>query len=141
MDMSLLLSVNYFAIIVSAIIYFLIGSLWFSTLFGSLWTQELQRHNVVIKEPTTREILSKMLQTFLANIITAYAMAVLVTMTGSTTILSGLFLGILAAVGCAATTLGAVFTWESRSLKLFLIDIGYPALGIIASAILLSVWQ
>jgi hypothetical protein len=141
MDMSLIASVNHLAVIVSAIVYFLMGSLWFSTLFGSLWVQELKNHNVVIKQPSTGDLTAKMLQTFLANIVTAYAMAFLVIMTGSTTLLSGLFLGILTAVGFAATTLGGVFTWESRSLKLFLIDIGYPALGIIASAILLSVWQ
>lgn len=77
----------------------------------------------------------KMLLTFDANIITSYAMACLVVMTGSTTVLSGLILGIMGALGFAVTTLALVY----RSLRLFLIDSGYPVLGIIITAVLLSV--
>jgi hypothetical protein len=67
--------------------------------------------------------------------------ACLVAMVASTTINSGFLLGCILALGIAATTLASVFLWESKSLRLFLIDLGYPALGIIIASLLLSVWR
>ena len=141
MGLIFLSQINYFAVAAAAAVYFLLGSLWFSTLFGSIWAQELKEHKVIIQEPTPSDLLSKMIQSLLANILTAFAMACLVILTGSTTLISGLFLGIIAAIGFAATTLASVFTWENRSVKLFLLDIGYPVLGIVATAIILSLWH
>jgi hypothetical protein len=141
MDFSFLASINYLAVAVSSIVFFLLGSLWFSALFGSIWAQELKRHNVTIQQPTPRNVSIKMILTFAANVLASFAMAKLVILTGSNTLASGLTLGIITTLGFAVTTLASVFIWESRSLKLFLIDIGYPALGIIAAAIILSVWR
>ncbi len=141
MDFTMFSHVNYGAVVVSAVIFFILGSLWYSVLFRSSWLQELKRHNIVIKEPTKNSLLIKMLLTFGANLLASYAMACLVIMTGSTTVQSGLMLGIITALGFAATALGLVFIWESRSLRLFLIDSGYPALGIIITAALLSFWK
>jgi len=141
MDFSFFSYVNYGAVLVSAVVFFMLGSVWFSTLFGRMWVAELQRHNVIIKAPTTAALCTKMVLTFAANLLAAWCIALLVNMTGSTTAASGLQLGVIVVLGCAITTLASVFVWESRSLKLFLIDIGYPAVGIIASAIILSVWR
>ena len=141
MNLTILFSINYLAIAVSSVVFFILGSVWFSGLFRSAWTKELQHHNVIIKEPTTADLITKMLLTFAANILASVAMAFLVIMTGSASFQSGLLLGIIAALGFALTTLGSVFIWESRSLKLFLIDVGYPMLGIITSAIILSLWS
>lgn len=141
MDFSFLNHINYAAVAASSIIFFAIGSLWFSTLFSSLWVEELQQHNITIKKPTTKVLAIKMWLTFSANILASIAMAYLVLVTGSTTVQSGLHLGIIVAFGFAVPTLASVFVWENRSLKLFLIDVGYPVVGIIATAVLLSVWH
>lgn len=140
MDLNILTHINYFSVLISAIIYFLIGSLWFSTLFGHIWSKELEKHNTIIKKPTTSQLLEKMAITFGSNILTSLAMAYLTKATGSNTIVSGLILGVITSIGFAATTMATTFSWESRSLKLFLIDIGYPVLGIISSSIILSLW-
>ena len=139
--MGFLLPINYVAVVVASVVSFIIGLVWFSGLFGSIWAEELKNHNVEIKEPSQSELAIKMLLTFAANLITSIALAYIVSLTGSTSVLSGVTLGVLAAIGLAGTTLSSVFVWESRSIKLFLIDFGYPALSIIASAIILSVWH
>jgi Protein of unknown function (DUF1761) len=117
-----------------------VGSLWFSALFGATWTEELKRHNVILQKPSQSSLMGKMIATFIMNIIMSYAMALLVVMTNSTTLVSGLLLGLIVSIGFAAPTLASVFLWESRSLRLFFIDLGYPTLGIILSAMILSVW-
>lgn len=141
MDYSFLTSINYVAVIVCAVAIFFTGSVWFSALFGKIWVHELSRHNVTIQAPSSAQLALCMGLTFLQNNIMAFAMACLVALTHSTTFESGLILGIIAALGFAAPAIGGVFTWEIRSVKLFLIDAGYPVVGIIVSAIILSVWR
>lgn len=141
MYFSFLFQINYIAVLVSSCIFFALGSAWFSALFRSMWIQELQQHTIVIKEPTTSNLVIKMLLTFGANFIASFAMACLVIIAHSTTVISGLSLGIIIAFGFAATSIGSVFIWEDKSLKLFLIDAGYPIFGIIIAAVLLSVWR
>jgi len=142
MDINFVHHINYFAVAGAAFVYFIIGSIWYSPLLMSdMWIEELKHHQVTIKTPTSAALFGKMLITFTAALISAFAMACLVIMTSATTWQSGLLIGILSSMGFAGTTLATAFIWESRSFKLFLIDIGYPILGIISSAMLLSIWR
>jgi hypothetical protein len=141
MNFAFVADINYLAVAVSAIIFFFLGSLWFSALFRKSWVTELGRHNVIIKEPAKNVLFRNMVLTFIANIVASLGMACLVDMTDSTTLESGVLLGLIAALSFAATAVGGIFIWENRSVKLFLIDVGYPFVGIIALGIILSIWR
>ncbi|HEV2601789.1 MAG TPA: DUF1761 domain-containing protein [Candidatus Babeliales bacterium] len=141
MDFTILSQVNYAAVAVCSLIFFFLGSMWFGAFFGSMWIAELAKHNVIITPPTKAELLTKMGLNFLKNTIIALSMACLVVLVGSKTVMSGLHLGLLVAFGFAASTMADVFIWEGRSVKLFLIDSGYQIVGIILSAVILSIWS
>ncbi len=141
MDLNFLSQINYLAEATCTIIFFFLGAIWFSALFAKAWVHELSLHNVTITEPSKNKILSNMFLTFINNYIIVFAIACLVIMTNSTTLQSGLMLGCILAFGFSATAIGGVFLWEGRSVKLFLIDAGYQIIGIITSAIILSVWR
>ena len=132
-----LASINFVAVFVSAIIYFILGSLWFTVLFGRAWAQE----NNFTAEPTILQMIFKMGTTFFGNFVASLSMALLVHTTYSATLLSGLELGLIVATGFAATTIGIAYVWVGRSIKISLIDIGYPSVGIVISAIILSLWR
>ena len=132
---------NYWAVLVAAAAYFVIGSLWFSALFGNIWSKEVEKHGTKIKEPTGKEIGVKLIQTFAGNLIAATAIAILVSLAGISTWSAGLELGLICGIGFAAAVIVIAYTWESRSFKLMAIDFGYPVVGITACAIILSVWK
>jgi formate/nitrite transporter FocA (FNT family) len=132
---------NYWAILTAAAAYFVVGSLWFSLLFGNTWSKEVAKYGVQIKEPTGKEISQKMIQTFIGNIIGALAIAILVYLTGISGWSAGLKLGLLCGFGFAASAIVIAYTWESRSFKLMAIDFGYPVVGFTACAIILSLWK
>lgn len=129
------------AVAVSAITMFLLGAIWFSVLFSKSWVAELKHHNVLLKAPSHNKLMMSMGLTLLQNSVVAFAMACLVSMTGSSLFESGLTLGLVVACGFSASAIGGVFIWEDRSLKLFLIDSGYQVVGVVASAIILSLWR
>lgn len=141
MDFSLFSQINYAAVAVSAVAFFMIGSMWFGAFFGKIWVAELERHNTVIKEPTRAALFAKMGLNLLKNSIIALAMAYLVLLSGSTTFTSGLLLGLFVACGFAAPAMADIFIWEGRSKVLFVIDSGYQIVGITLSAIILSLWR
>jgi hypothetical protein len=138
---SFLSHANYWAIAVSAISYFILGSLWFSLLFGKLWSNEVQKHRINIKDPAKNEIALKMLQTFLGNLFAAFSIAYLIYITGIANWKAGLRMGLLCGLGFAAAAICIAYTWESRSLKLLLIDCGYAVVGITLCGIILSIWH
>lgn len=133
--------VNFWAILTAAAAYFVVGSLWFSLLFGNMWSKEVEKYGVKIKEPTGKEISQKMIQTFIGNVIAALAIAVLIYLTGISGWSAGLKLGLLCGLGFAASAIFIAYTWESRSFKLMAIDFGYPVVGFTACAIILSLWK
>lgn len=134
-------STNYWAVIVSGLMYWILGAIWFSALFGNIWGAELEKHGVKIKEPSKQELLAKFVQTFVLNLIVAFGVAFIVFVAHSSTILSGFKLGLFTGICFSASTIGVAYTWEGRSLKLFIVDCGYPVLGITLSAVILSLWR
>jgi hypothetical protein len=138
---SFLSHANYWAIGVAALAYFILGSLWFSVFFGKIWSAEVQKHGVTIKEPEKKEIGMKMLQTFLGNLIASFSIAYLVYACGISRWQSGLKLGLLCGVGFAAAGISIAYVWESRSIRLLSIDCGYAILGITLSGIIITLWH
>ncbi len=132
---------NYWAIVVAAVAYFMLGSLWFSALFGSVWSKEVEKHGVKINEPAKGDIAKKMLQTFIGNAIAAFSIAYIVFISGSDTWLTGAALGLLCGIGFAAVGISIAYTWESRSAKLLAIDCGYAITGITICGIIVSAWH
>lgn len=134
-------SINLLAVLTSAVIYFFLGALWFSVLFGRAWALELEKQNIFIKEPTAAQLMIKMGTTFIGNCIASLSMALLVQATNSVSLVSAVELGLLVAIGFAATTMSTSYVWIGKPIKGSLIDIGYPVVGIMSSAVILSLWR
>lgn len=132
---------HYLAILVAALAYFILGSLWFSALFGKTWSAQMAKQGIVIKEPEKGQIAKKMLQTFIYNLIAAFSIAYLVFISGSYSWLSGLKMGVLCGLGIATMGICIAYTWESRSFKLVAIDAGYAVVGMAICGTILAAWH
>jgi hypothetical protein len=138
---SFLSQANWWAIIVSALVYFVLGSVWFSALFGKLWMAEIGRHGITIKEPEKKQIGMKMVRTFIYNLVAAFAIAYLIYISGSYRWLAGLKMGVLCGLGIASMGICIAYTWESRSTKLVMIDCGYAIVGMTICGAILAAWH
>jgi hypothetical protein len=133
--------VNLWAILVATLAYFFLGSLWFSVLFGGVWSKEVERLGILIKDPPKSTIAAKMFQTFFGNLIAAFSMGYLVYVSHCYNWIAGLKLGLLCGIGFAAVAMIIAYTWESRSFKLQSIDTGYAVFGITLCGIILAAWR
>ena len=76
----------------------------------------------------------------IASILIALTLALFVEATGAKGI-DGLTLGVIAGIGFVATTLGSMSAFEKRSLKLYMINTGYPVIMFAIIGALLGYWQ
>ena len=135
-------AVNILAVIVAGIVYWLLGAVWFSLLFGKTWANELERHGVKLKEGAkTGNMAFQFIGTFVMEVIVALGCAFLTWYFDTTNIMQAVKLGLGVGICFAAIPMMIAYSWESRPIKLVLIDVGYPVLGIIVSTIILTLWR
>lgn len=131
-------SVNILAVVVSGIVYWLLGAVWFSMIFGKTWGSELENHGVKISDSNMG---GKFAGTFIMEVIVALGCAFLVWSIDTTNLIQAVKLGLGTGICFAALPMMIAYTWESRPMKLVLIDVGYPIVGITVSMIILSLWR
>ena len=116
------------------------GALWYSpVLFAKPWMAANGFTEEGIKEAggaTKGYVVS-----VIVSVVVALAIASLAQAAGSDTAIKGLVLGLLAGVGFVATTAGVSYIFESRPLKLYLINAGYPVVSFALMGLLIGSWQ
>jgi hypothetical protein len=134
------LVMNFWAILAAAIAFWLLGSIWFSVLFKKPWQSGMARLGLKIQKPNSSEMQRKFVASFLLNIIQAWGMAVLISNFEIMTVHPAVCLGLLVGVCFAGASMACKSLWGNHGLKLTLIDVGYPIVGFVISAIILALW-
>lgn len=134
-------SLNYLAIIVGIIINQAIGAAWYSAL-GKPWMAGvgLTMEDVEAMKGTARQWYPFVVAAVSALVFTV-GLAVVIQGMGAEGVVDGLILGLLAAIGFIATSYATTYSFEGRSLKIFLINTGYPVISYAIIGVLLAVWQ
>ncbi len=133
---------NWLAIVVAAIAYFALGSVWFSMLFGKQW---MALNNIPEPTPETKEQMKKMMlplmiKSLLMGIVLAIAVAFMVMALRIGNCVPGIKLGlVLSAIGVIPLVMADMYL--IKPLKLWFIDAGYHIIGITLMSIIVSVWH
>ena len=129
--------VNILAVIVSSVIYFILGAAWYSpVLFAKPWMNALGK-----KEEDFQASPLNFISTFIAILITVYVLALFLVLTNANSLISGGFVGVVAGIGFVLTTCGINSVYDGRPVKLVLITSGYHILGLTVSGIILGLWN
>jgi len=128
---------NFAAVAVAALLSFALGGLWYSPLlFAKSWLKECG-----LTEEQTRQ--ASMARVFglaaLAALVMAFNLAAFIGPKASLGF--GLFAGAAAGIGWVAMSLGVIYLFEQRSLRLWLINSGYQVLSYTLMGGLLGVWK
>lgn len=116
MDLSQL---NYVAIVAAAALTFVLGGLWYSPiLFARAWMREAG-----LSQQQTRQ--ANMARVFALSAIASLVMA----------------FNLAAFIGWVAMSLGVIYLFEQRSLKLWLINSGYQVASYTVMGGILGVWK
>jgi hypothetical protein len=141
----LVLQVNYLAVIVAAIVIFVLGGLWYSpVLFAKRWIALQGRTEEQMRADAASANMPVMyLMAFITSLIIAWAMAVLANAfpptPGANGVMRGVTLGLFCWFGFVLPTTFATSLFSMKPRQLWLIDAGYNLVSfVIAGAIILG---
>ena len=139
MNTSLFTDMNWLAIAVATIVYFFLGAIWYTALFGKKW---IQYQKINVNDPNMKEGSGViMFMSFLLMAIAVICIALLVERMQLTQALSGIKLGLLTGLGFAITAISISYLYVKKPLGLHFIDGGYHLAGHIAAGVILCLWQ
>lgn len=130
-------SVNMFAVLVAAVVSFLVGSLWYSPLlFGDVWMKLAGIKKTKKKVPY---MWLRFLFYFVGILVMSFVLAQMLLFMAAGTVLEGLLTAFWLWLGfIAPITLGGIL-WERKPIMLFVLNNAYNliSLGILSTIIVL----
>jgi hypothetical protein len=129
---------NPWAILVSALILWLLGAVWYSpALFAKPWMAAL---NITPTGPK-KGLAAGMISSFLGDLLLSFALLHVILWSGAATGFAGAFVAFVCWLGFFAATQFPQGVYEGRPTRLFWINNGYWLLGLTLSGALMAVWQ
>lgn len=141
MVLDFLIDVNWLAVVVATVAWFLLGAIWYAPpVLGRPWMRaagiEMPAEG---QGPGPAIYLTPLVAYFVAVVATA----ILAEAVGATSFVDGVGLGLVVGIGYALT-LGAValtFDRKPQPVVLFLINGAFNVLGLVVAAVIVSVWR
>jgi hypothetical protein len=132
----MILDINWLAVLVAAIVTFVLGGLWYGPLFGKVWrTAEGQAE----PEPGHRKHPALVYGlSFVLMLIAAAALAI--TVGPDPTVVRAVGAGLIIGVGWVATSFGVNYLFAGRRLALFAVDAGYNIVLFAAMGLVLALF-
>jgi len=132
---------NYVAILVSAVVYFLVQAVWY-TVFKSQYVAALQRSTAEIQQMQQHgNTPLPYFVAFVCNLIFAYVLSWAILRSGSATLIKWALTGAVFAIGFVATSTLTQYMFEQRSVELFEINSGAALVGAILMGAILGAWK
>jgi hypothetical protein len=132
-----LTQINYAAVVVAALSSFVIGGIWYSPLlFSKLWMKEAHVEEETARNSNKVKIFGI---SFILTLIISFNLAAFLGPDAG--LVWGITAGALAGIGWVAASLGIIYLFEMKSLKLFLINAGYLAIMFIVAGGIIGAWQ
>ena len=134
------IQVNYVAVLVCAVVTFLLGGLWYSpVLFAKRWVALVGLTEEQMKKggsPTMYVI------GFLSGLISCYLLAHFFQFSGVSTLIDGAMVGFVCWVGfTGATTYNNQVNFVGKPVTLWAIDSGYNLVSFVVSGAVFAIWK
>lgn len=130
-------TLNWIAVIATTFLSFIIGSMWYSPiLFGKQWQIEAGVSDEKLKNGNMGVIFGG---AFILIFISMFNLAMFLGPKADITF--GLIAGFLTGFGWVATSIGVLYLFERRSLKLFFINAGYHIISFTISGAIIGIWK
>lgn len=133
-------TVNYLAVLVSAIAAMVVGFLWYGPLFGKLWIGLMGITKKQMEEGKKKGMGKSYAILFVSSLVFAYILAHFVKYLSAATVGDAISAAFWIWLGFIATiALGSVL-WEGRPWKLYFLNVAYQFVALAIQAIILTLW-
>jgi Protein of unknown function (DUF1761) len=138
------ISINYLAVLVSAIAAIAIGYVWYGALFGKAWMRMTGLTPESMKSMKMTP-LAAIVGGLITSLLMAYVLAHAIVFGGAYTQIFGVTGGLMGAfyywLGFAVPLTAGVFLWEGKSWKLWALHASYYLVTLLAMGAILGGWS
>jgi hypothetical protein len=129
--------VNYLAVLVAAVAYYVLGALWYSpALLGKQWMAASGMTEEKARQGNPGLIFGA---SFLLELVAAFVLAMFIG--ADATLFLGVQMGFLVGFFWVSTGLGVIYLFERRSLRLWLLNAGCMTVAFTVMGGILGVWR
>jgi len=131
---------NYAAVVVCAVVYWLLGYLWFDLLFSKPWMalEDMSAAQTSVANPVW---IGPLILTFFLNLLIAFVLAQVCIWRNANTASRGAAIGILLWLGIVGPIAYTTSMYEMRSKQLFALNEFYPLVGLCLMGAILGAWK
>lgn len=125
--------INYFAVCIAALVYFIFGALWYAPFaFGHRWTKHEEETKEVHKVP---HLLVSYICEFILNLIMAFVLAFFIEFSQAENYTDAFVVALWIWIGFVATTHFSAVLWSRKSVKSFFIHATFILAGLLLMSI------
>lgn len=130
-------SLNYVAVIVAGLVFWILGGIWYARpVFGARWMALVN----VSEEEARKRAMMGLIVALIMSIVVAFFLAIVLQAMGAVTITDGIIGALLVWIGfMAIPAIGNLF-FEKRPVSLYGINQSFALIGFILMGVILGVW-
>jgi hypothetical protein len=132
------MKVNYAAIVVCAVVYWLLGALWYGFLFAKPY---VALENLTAEQLKAASPVLPYIVTFLLNLLIAFVLAQICIWRNANTAARGGALGILLWIGFVGPITLTTYMYEMKPMGLFAINQFFSLVGLFLMGLILGAWK
>jgi hypothetical protein len=133
------IEINYWAVLVAALINMVIGMLWYSKLlFGSTWLQAINKSEAEIKASSTSLLY---LTSTVSALIMAFVLAHILSLIGANDLVAGIEGAFWLWLGFVFTTNLVSSLFEGKSKQVYWIYVSYQLVSLLIMSVVLTLWK
>jgi cation transport ATPase len=127
---------NYAAVFVSAIVYWILGAVWFGVLFSKPW---MALEHVTQEQASMKSVLPYVIS-FALNLLIAFVLAQICIWRNANSAGRGAAVGVLVWIGFLGPVTYTTYMYEMRPKELFAINEFYSLVGLCLMGAILGAW-
>ena len=135
-------TINFWPILISAIVSFGVGALWYSPiLFGKDWLALMKISEKDIQDAQTKTMWKSYAAHFVANILSVGVLAFIIAISQATDATDGTLLGLVMWLGFVVPVGVSNLLWRKDPMKLVLIDTLQTLANLVISGAIIGAWK
>jgi len=134
------ISINWVAVLVAALVNFVVGWIWYGPLFGNVWKGLMGFTDESMKSMKL-SAMQAMVGGFITSLVMAYVLSHFVVIFGAIGIAGAFELAFWVWLGFVATTSISAFLWEGKPFKLFVLNAGEQLVALFLMSLVLVMWM
>lgn len=139
MSSAIFSNINWLAVLVGGLAYFVLGAIWYSFIFRNAW---IKAAGVNVNDPGMKTGVAQIfIFSFVLMFVASLGIALILDRIQPQNWMTGLKVGLVAGICFSVTGVSISYLYEKRPLALHLINGAYNTVGCVLAGIILAVWK